>query len=116
MYLEINEATGKKWTLMELGEFFAVGETTIYRAVRGAGAYRNLPEPRTDEQLRIDSAKSLEKLLELTKDLREKEGRGDRLVEELEAEPGLTSAERLEKLAEGLRKGEGRREVNQEGE
>lgn len=86
MYLEINNSTGKRWTIMDLAEWFAVSESTMYRALKGVGPYRNLPPPRTDEQLSVDAAASYQKLLEMTKDLREKEKEGDRMLGELKEE------------------------------
>lgn len=84
MYLETNPASGRKWTIMDLAEHFLVSEGTMYRALRGVGAYRKLPPPRTDEQLKEEAAESLEKMLEITRKLREKEGLGDQMLEEIE--------------------------------
>lgn len=49
-------------SLMSLGKEYGVSETTILRAVKGFGAFMNIPEPLSDEQVAVMEKESYAKL------------------------------------------------------
>ena len=62
MYEERDERGRRKYSIAHIADFFCVGETTAYRAIKNVGPYQSLPEVKDEEMLDREIQESLEKL------------------------------------------------------
>lgn len=62
LYQERDAQGNWRYTQAQIAIMLGVGETTIHRAVKSLGAYRELVEPKTAAQLELDALASLRKV------------------------------------------------------
>lgn len=106
MYEERDERGDRIWSHRKIAKHLGISETSVLRAVNGEGRFGNslnapLPEVKTEEQLNVDAAASLEKLQRMLREEKEREAgqvsRADEVLEELknkgkEVDPKLAKA------------------------
>lgn len=62
LYQERDERGNWRYTQAQIATMLGVGETTIHRAVKSIGAYRDLVEPKSAKQIDLDALASLRKV------------------------------------------------------
>lgn len=65
MAAERDEKGKPRWSQLAIAQALGVGETTVFRVLKGAGAYGTLPEPKTDEEAVLSAQRFREEHPEL---------------------------------------------------
>ena len=62
MYEERDAKGNRRWTIIQIADIAGVSETTAWRAIKGVGQYRGLPQAKDEAAIAREAAESFARL------------------------------------------------------